>query len=295
MIKLSNENKKLLVILLLIFTTILVVILIDLLLNIYMKSQPSNTTPNYSENEVIGEDSTDQQTSKQSRLKRAISEIFDLMNAKDFEKLYSLLSDEYKESAFNNSFDKFSKFMTNYCDDKYVPVFDSYSNVENVYIVPVKFMLESISNDYITEYTSAKKSDTFTITFLANDTYKFSFSKFIGEKKLNESAKNEDIKVELTKSILYDSESEFYISITNNSDKTIDITDKNIYCFTGIKQRFYKDNFSIPPHTVADVRFVIPTGLSIRNALPDKIYFNDILVGEKKHSLILNVKYFLDR
>lgn len=296
MIRLSPSDKKLLALLLLIFTVIFSVIVIDFVLNfkmIFKSAENVNRASSDLEDMVQAINNASKDT-RPAMIRKALNSFFGLMNDENYEDLYSLLTSDFKRNQFGDSFDDFCEFMKSYGNKKYSPYFEKYTRFGNSYMVLVSFVPYSNTDEDIITTKKPEKSDTFILNFTDEDTYTVSFLRYVGEKELGTGVENSMFRVILDRTVLYKTKSEFYFTITNNTDKTINIEPKHISCYTGFKPRFYQSSVSVPPHFSTSFCFSVGTGLSIAEAVPEQIYFKDINVGGNDYSFEIDTKFCLD-
>lgn len=295
MINLSPSDKKLLALLLLVFVIIFSVIMIDFFLNAQRLFQTKYDfeVPNEWE-QAISEILTGPKNTRPAMIRKSLNEIFSLMNNQDYEKLFDLVSDDFKKEMFNDDLNNFSKFMESYGDAKYSPYFTEYKRFDDTYMVLVSFVPYSNTDEDIIETKKPKKSDTFFIKYLDEDNFTFSCLRYVGEKELGRGVQNSQFKVILNKTVLYKTKSEFYFTITNNTDTTITLDYKDVYCYTGVKPRFYPTPITISPNSSKDFTFSVGTGLSIASAVPNEIYFNDVVVNENEYSFHIDTDFCVD-
>lgn len=296
MIKLSPNDKKLLALLLLIFSAIFFVFVVDFILNFKMLFNSSADVKRATSDleqkvQAILEAPKD---TKPSMIRKALNNFFDLMNDENYEELYSLLTTDFKKNQFSDNFNDFSEFMKSYGDKKYSPYFEKYTRFDNSYMVLVSFVPYSNTDEDIIMTKKPEKTDTFILNFADEDNYTVSFLRYVGEKELGTGVENSMFRVILDKTVLYKTKSEFYFTITNNTDKTITIDPKHISCYTGLKPRFYQSTVTVPPHFSTSFCFSVGTGLSIADAIPNQIYFKEINVGGNDYSFEIATKFCLD-
>ena len=296
MIKLSPNDKKLLALLLLIFSAIFFVFVVDFILNFKMLFNSSAdvkraTSDLEQEVQAIIEAPKD---TRPAMIRKALNNFFDLMNDENYEELYSLLTTDFKKNQFSDNFNDFSEFMKSYGDKKYSPYFEKYTRFDNSYMVLVSFVPYSNTDEDIIMTKKPEKTDTFIINFTDEDTYTFSFLRYVGEKELGTGVENSMFRVILDKTVLYKTRSDFYFTITNNTDTAINIEPEHISCYTGLKPRFYQYTVTVPPHFSTSFCFSVGTGLSIADAVPNQIYFKGINVGGNDYSFEIATKFCLD-
>lgn len=233
-----------------------------------------------------------------SNVRKSLAEIFRLMNKKDFSKLYSLLTDDMKTTFFPTEKD-FSDYMATYLGNmNYSPKFSEYEKLnheeKDVFIVKVDFIPYSV-NEYDIKIdnnnNNVEKTDAFCI-FLNDDlTYKFSFLKYIGTKKSNKTFSNDIFSCKILSTELYVTQTAYTIEFTNKSDKEIFINENGIYVRTGVMPKYYETSTYIPPNSTQTIRFMIYTGLNLKESLPKKIFFKDIHSNGKVYFFSLPIEY----
>lgn len=292
MINFSPNDKKNIAFLILLFTVILLIVVIDLFLNAKMfeKSASEIAEPTVLEKEISNIKNSPKNATS-SMIRRGLINFFGFMNNKEYNKAFSLLSDDFKKDSFDNNVENFVKFMNKYYPGKYSPYFSKFEQYENKYGVEVSFLPISNTDSDVINSTKAEKIDTFFISFTDKNSYCFSFNNYVGEKLLGTEKKNSDFSVILDRTVLYEEKSEFYFTVTNNTDKVISLDSKNVFCYTGFKPRYYSGAIDILPHSSSNFVFSVETGLSISNALPKEILFNDVLVNDNTYSFSIETDY----
>ena len=98
MIKLSPSDKRLLALLLLLFVIIFSVIVIDFVLNAQMllKAKTEFRMPSSWE-QMVEKISTQPKNTRPAMIRKSLNEVFSLMNDKDYESLFTLLSSDFKK------------------------------------------------------------------------------------------------------------------------------------------------------------------------------------------------------
>lgn len=295
MIKLSPSDKKLLVLLLVLFVIIFSIFIIDFVLNTKSFFDVSKTIDMSSTLESVVEKIKEKPKNPEpSMIRKSLNDFFELMNNKEYENLFELLSPDFKKEYFNDDLDIFSEFMKSYSDAVYSPYFTEYTRFDDTYMVLVSFVPYSNLDENIIETQSPKKSDTFFLHFTSDNNCTFSFLGYVGEKEMGNGVQNSKFKVILNKTVLHKTKSEFYFTITNNTDTPISIIKKTIYCYTGMKSRFYNNSVYVPPHSSTDFTFSVGTGASIASAVPSKIYFGYVVVDNEKYEFSIDTDFCVD-
>lgn len=291
MLNLSPENKKILIFLIIMFVMIFSAVIIDFYLNAQMAfSSVRDFKPSKLEislEELLAKpDNT-----HPSMIRKSLTEIFELMNNKEYEKLFSLVSSDFKKSMFDDNLNDFSQFMNSYASKQYSPYFTEYERFGNTYMVLVSFVPYSNTDEDIINTKKPENSDTFFIRYSDDGSYTFSLLGYVGEKELGNGVENSQFRVILNKTVLYKNKSEFYFTITNNSSSPISIDGDDIYCYTGVKSRFHSKPVYVSPSSSTDFTFSVGTGIYIPNAVPNEIYFKNVEVNGNKYSFYIDTDF----
>ncbi|MBP3284022.1 MAG: hypothetical protein J6M02_00800 [Clostridia bacterium] len=292
MIKLRDEDKKLLLLIIIIGLVIFTIVFMDLLESLEaLSKQNLQDAPLSALEEAVKSINLAPKNESDAFLRQSISKIFELMNNKDFDGLYQLLSPDFKEEIFHSSFEDFEKYMAQYASEEYSPKYTKYEKYGDTYIVNVSFL--QYSEDVTQANGSAVKYDYFCIRKMDDGDFTFSLAGFIGNKEPNKTVGNDLFKITLTKSMLTRSSSSFMITLENLSEENVMIPAKQIYTVTGIKPKYYKGSVMIPAKDTAKIQFTVYTGQSLTSALPKDIVF-PVKIGEKSYSFSLPVEYCIE-
>lgn len=231
-----------------------------------------------------------------STLRRTLIEIFDLMNDKDYEKLYSLLSSDMKSTFFNTKEDFINYMEASYLsNEKYSPKFSTYQKLNKedfpVFIVNVNFLPHSTKEIEIKDTPDTLKSDTFTIYMTSDSTYKFSFLSYIGTDSSKHEFENDHFICKIASTNLYMNKTTFNIEITNKTDKDIFINPDEVYVRTGLMPKYYSSLVLVPANSKINFLFDIYTGLKLKDSLPGEVYFEGVHVDGMVYLFYLPIKY----
>lgn len=244
--------------------------------------------------EEIYEESTPvYKTTSASDLRNILNEIFELINNKDFDKLYSLLTDDLKELMFPNQ-DSFDTYMKTSFNKTYSPSLKRYTKLNKekneVFIIDVDFLLKS-TKEFNIENDNVEKTDTFVIYLDDDGNYKFSFMSFIGTGDAGKTYSKDDFSCKVLQTYLYNKSTTFILEVENKTDSTITIGENEIYCYTGAIPKYYTYATSIAPHTTRKISFIIYTGLSVKNSLPREINIQGIHSNGMVYLFSVPIKY----
>jgi len=221
----------------------------------------NNVLPYNSVEEVVSEDEPVYTMTQEERIYTYINEIFEMLNAKKHKEIYDLLSDDFKREQFP-TYSEFESFIVDYWDDdKYEPKFKKFYYKDGLFVVLTEFLKSSYTKeDLIGDFS--KRFETFAITEIAENNYKFAFRDFISSRKLKiDPVTAGPLTIKLLKINKYTDTRELFFEITNNSDEYVGFSTTKMY---------------------VDANYKTPT-VSYR-------YF-DIMANETK---ICSIKYFMD-
>lgn len=292
MIKLRDDEKKLILLIILIALVIFTIIFVDLaqtLKNMFIQKTEPITS---SFEQMVMDINLTPKNNDSAFLRESISMIFTLMNEKNYEKLYELLSADFREEIFDSSLDSFSAYMNTYASLQYTPKYTEYQKYGDTFVIGISLYRYIEDTAKVSE--KPIKSDIFCVKQIDENNFTFSFNGFIGKNEPNTTVENEALKITLKEVLLNYSSSSFIIEFENLSDKDIVIPSKQIYVITGVKPKYYKSAALIPANSKTQIQFVVYTGLSISSALPNDIGFLDINIDNKTYSFSLPIEYSID-
>lgn len=297
MYKNNKETLKLLLLIILVLAIPLFFISLEMLHNLQIVSaiNPSEVLSNTLD-DLYENISKIPKNNDASNIRNCLAEIFNLMNEKDFDKLYSLLTDDIKTSIFPTK-EAFIDYMGNYLGDEiYSPNFSKYQKLNNeendVFIVNVNYLPYSTSEEDIINSPVISKSDTFTIYLNEDLTYKFSFLKYIGTGKSNKNIyENELFSCKLLSTNLYMNQTIFNIEFTNKTDTDMFINSEEIYVVTGLMKKPYSPATLISANSTININFSIYSGLNIKDSLPKEIYFRGVHTNGNVYLFVVSIEY----
>jgi len=290
MIKLSKEDKLIILTLVLVLGLILIFLSFEIVAKFKIVSETEIVETNFLDN-LYNTISSLPKNEDPSKIRRILNEIFELINNKDYDKLYNLLADDFKKQVFP-TIESFKEHIeTNWGNKKYSPSFSSYEKFSNVYVLRVAFLPENINNSDITSKTVSSTSDTFSIHINEDGSYKFSFLGYIGSISPNTKKENDEISILLNKVHLYNSKTIFNLKISNNTNTDFIIEKERISCDVGFRSVYYPSTIWVPANSEQTINFTIYTGLSLSPSLPTEIYFSKILVGDTVYIVRIPITY----
>lgn len=230
-----------------------------------------------------------------STIRKCLTEIFELMNEKEYSKLYSLLTDDIKNLMFPTE-ESFVSYIEAYLGGNiYSPSFSDYEKLNkedhDVFIVKTDFIPYSTNEDDIINNISPSISDTFTLYMDEQSNYKFSFLSYIGSGASNDAFINDSISVHIKTTHLYTSKTVFEIELTNKTDSDIFVDKNGILAYTGVMPRYYGASVIIPANSTADVKFTVYTGFELKDSLPQSLNFKGIHINGMVYFFSLPIKY----
>lgn len=296
MYKNKKEMMKLLLLIIIILALPLIFISIEFLYNIKLVSEinPDEIVTNTLD-EIYESLNNLPKNNDSSTIRKCLTEIFELMNKRDYSQLYSLLTEDIKEHSFPTE-ENFIEYMESYLgENTYSPKFSEYEKLNKeeipIFIVNVGFLPYSTDENDIITTSSPAMSDTFTIYMLDDSNYKFSFLSYIGYGSSNHTFNNDSMQCKIKKTHLYTSKTTFEIEFTNKIDSDIFVDKKGIYTTTGFMTKYYNSTIFIPANSTITTQYTIYTGFSLRDSLPNTLNFKGIHVNDTVYLFNLPIKY----
>ncbi len=220
---------------------VLVIWIIILAINYLLGHQKQkivlNTT--YAPHNVVLLSDSEVPENLQNPIEDLIDDYVNKCNNKDYKAAYELLTEECKTHAFNNSLEKFTKYIDSiFAQEKRYSI-QNYSNISEQYIYNLK-LLNDIITTGLTDETYAYYEEKIAIK-QENDELKLSVNDYMSSKELKNVAEDDYLKIRIeTKEQYYDHET-YTIRATNKTDKNVVIFDgvagKEMYLISGTDQR----------------------------------------------------------
>lgn len=226
-------NKKAFLIILCIFVFIIIwIFVIDRKTNETLNNIITNSLPKEPATEKVDSNKVFTMT-KEQRIYKYITEIFNILNDKDYEKAYSLLKDDYKEAEFNE-YASFEAYISAYMKDQYNPKYKKFFYSDGLFVVYIELLKSNYTKDDLLNGVSSA-FDTITIEEISENNYKFALGKFIFAKNLvPKSISSGNLIATPQKLIRTTDKSTLYFSITNNYSETVTFNMLNTYIETNL-------------------------------------------------------------
>lgn len=159
----------------------------------------------------------------QNPIEDLIDDYVNKCNNKDYKAAYELLTEECKTHAFNNSLEKFTKYIDSiFAQEKRYSI-QNYSNISEQYIYNLKLLNDIITTGltnesyaYYEEKIAIKKE---------NGQLKLSVNDYMGSKELKNVAEDDYLKIRIESKEQYYDHEIYTVKATNKSDKTAIIFD----------------------------------------------------------------------
>ncbi len=204
---------------------VLVIWIIILAINYLLGHQKQkivlNTT--YAPHNVVLLSDSEVPENLQNPIEDLIDDYVNKCNNKDYKAAYELLTEECKTHAFNNSLEKFTKYIDSiFAQEKRYSI-QNYSNISEQYIYNLKLLNDIITTGltnesyaYYEEKIAIKKE---------NGQLKLSVNDYMGSKELKNVAEDDYLKIRIESKEQYYDHEIYTVKATNKSDKTAIIFD----------------------------------------------------------------------
>lgn len=229
MLNIPKENKKAFIkVAIVIVLIIIITVFFDvnfMYKNVFTPKEPDLTVyGNTAESKV--EANKYEIVSEPRRILFYTDEIMAMINNKEFEKLYSILDEEYR-SIYASSLDEFKERMAKFDNGEYVFSYDEYFKEGSMFLIDARFeKINKTRDDIINGEPTI--IDTVCIKEIEKGKYTVAFSSFIDKIQMNIVASNNLIKVKIKEMILKANSTELVINIENLTDEVINLRDDRL-------------------------------------------------------------------
>lgn len=159
----------------------------------------------------------------QNPIEDLIDDYVNKCNNKDYKAAYELLTEECKTHAFNNSLEKFTKYIDSiFAQEKRYSI-QNYSNIGEQYIYNLKLINDIITTG-LTDESYAYYEEKIAIK-KENGQLKLSVNDYMGSKELKNVAEDDYLKIRIESKEQYYDHEIYTVKATNKSDKTAIIFD----------------------------------------------------------------------
>lgn len=215
-----RKNKKILAIIFLIW---LVVFLINQMLKRYEAPEVPETT--YTPHKSIMNSSSSTPNAMSEKIEKMIEEYIEYCNDGNYQKAYSMLSEDCKKYSFDDDIIVFSRHVLTKMPTKKKYSIQSYSNIDGLYIYQIKYTDNLLATGLTgQEYSYTEEKITF--EQMKDGTILMSAGNFIRQADIKSVTENEYLKVDLLNKVEYYSMETYTVKLTNRSDYIIVIADK---------------------------------------------------------------------
>ncbi len=199
----------------------IIILAINYLLGHQKQKVVLNTT--YAPHNVVLLSDSEVPENLQNPIEDLIDDYVNKCNKKDYKAAYELLTEECKTHAFNNSLEKFTKYIDSiFAQEKRYSI-QNYSNLSEQYIYNLKLLNDIITTGltnesyaYYEEKIAIKKE---------NGQLKLSVNDYMGSKELKNVAEDDYLKIRIESKEQYYDHEIYTVKATNKSDKTAIIFD----------------------------------------------------------------------
>lgn len=208
---------------------IFIFLIIGLMIGIYLYSISGLTMPNeYKANNISStynpsETVISGKNVKQSDLEEnnnLIEQFVNFCNNKEYNKAYSLLTDDCKNVLYPN----LDKFITNYCNQ----IFDTYKefniqswiNDKDYKIYKIRYIENSLSTG---NYTDSKKYEDYITVAKMGENQKLNINQYIGKKEIYKKTKTDELDILVEKADIFLEKVVYTLAIKNKTQKQIQL------------------------------------------------------------------------
>lgn len=216
------ENKELIL-----FIAIIVIVIVLLIFEGSMFKGRTDITEKLIETEKQLQEMADVNVdSEQKTIYKVVNDIVELMNNKDYDKLYEMLTEDYKNYYFRD-YNSFKTFMDVYAKESYYPKYSSYYRDGDLYYVMINFLKSKYTREDLLS-PSVNKVDTIVLKELKNGEFSFALNGFVENIVHNNSKTVNGITFTLQNSVRNTETMKTTVVISNKSDKDVSVSTTNI-------------------------------------------------------------------
>lgn len=164
--------------------------------------------------------------SEERRLLYYTDEIMDMINNKDFEKLYNILDENYR-NLYVRSVEELKEDMDKFSDEEYTIAYDEYYKKGDMFLVDVRFEKASMTREDIINGVK-QHIDTLCIREIEKGKYTVAFNGFIRKTVLDKKASNDLVNIELKEITVRADSTEILIQIENLTNETVNLYDDRL-------------------------------------------------------------------
>ncbi|MBE5812250.1 MAG: hypothetical protein E7314_01165 [Clostridiales bacterium] len=209
------------------FVAIIAVLIILLLFEMFFyKGRPEVAEEAAKTEEMLQEMQNTTVEAEEKTVYKALNNIVDMMNRKEYQSLYEMLKDDYKNYYFRD-FESFKKFVEIYAGQEYSPKYGSYYRDENMYYIMVEFLKSKYTREDLLNEMPVKV-DTIVLEEQEDKSFKFAMNGFV-ENIIHNSSKTVDgITFTLQNSVRNTETMKTSVIVTNNSEKSLSLSTSNV-------------------------------------------------------------------
>lgn len=180
--------------------------------NVDMSKYINRPESNFEENKY-------EMVSEQRRILYYTDEIMEMINNKEFDKLYNILDEEYR-SIYAKSIDDLETKMSRFADTEYNLAYDEYYKEGNMFLIDARFEKADLTREEIINGTSYP-IDTICIKESKKGKYTVAFNSFIDKKEINQEVSNELVKINVDYMIIKANVTEVVVKFQNLTEENL--------------------------------------------------------------------------
>lgn len=222
--------------------------------------------------------------SEERRVLYYTDEIMDMINNKEFDKLYGMLDETYR-NIYCKSVEELEEYFARFSDGEYALAYDEYYKEKDMFLIKVNFEKINLTRDDIIN-SKGKPVDIFCIKEIAKGKYTVSFNGFISKKTYTKETSNGLVNIKLKEMTLKADSTEILLYVENLTDEDITLYDNrmDIYLSHSGNYKYVNPN-TIPKVIPAKVGIVYRiTFMNIYNkdSAPKSLIFDRIYGSDEK-------------
>lgn len=269
-------------------------------LNQYLISKPKEIKlVKHNLNTPIMDDTKKVSAGNQRKIQAIVKEYFDYCNSKQYEKAFSLITEDCKHYVYKNDLENFKKYIDSIYDNNKTYYLQNYSNVDDTYV----YILGIMDDIEATGTTGGYKLHEERIALIKEkDTFKIACDNYIKNERMGIEKSDAFLKVNVASKELSYTREEYNLTVTNLTDNDIIIanfdTNKEVELNLGNQLRsamnIANSTFRVKAHETKNMSFIFRKYFDDDNT-PTQLRLNTVrIISNYDKSIMRNYSFNID-
>lgn len=269
-------------------------------INQYLISKPKEIKlVKHDLNKPVMDDTKKVSAGNQRKIQATVKEYFEYCNSKQYEKAFSLITQDCKNYVYKNNIENFKLYIDSIYDSNKVYYLQNYSNVDDTYV----YILGIMDDIEATGTTGGYKLYEERIALIKdNDAFKIACDNYIKNERIGIEKSDAFLKVNVASKELSYTREEYNLTVTNLTDNNIIIanfdTNKEVELNLGTQLRsamnIANSVFRIKPHETKTMSFIFRKYFDDENT-PTELRLNAVrIISNYDDSIMRNYSFNIE-